>query len=126
MINRNFRCFLITSFLVFAIFAGFVPASAIDLDALTFPPLGPIELPEIEEVKLENGMRLYLLEDHSLPLIEASVRIHGGSYLEPAEKIGLANFVGELLRAGGTENGALTNSMNCSKESVPLPKPAAI
>ncbi len=103
MINRNFRCFLITSFLVVAIFAGFVPASAIDLDAMTFPPLGPIELPDIEEVKLENGMRLYLLEDHSLPIIEASVRIHGGSYLEPAEKIGLANFVGELLRAGGTE-----------------------
>ncbi len=92
-------------YIIVAIIAliGFSPVNAEEISSLTYPPLGPINLPDIEEVKLDNGMRLYLLEDKTLPLIEASVRIHGGSYLEPAEKIGLASLVGELLRSGGTE-----------------------
>lgn len=78
-------------------------AGAIDLNSLVYPSLNEVSIPEIEEIKLENGMRVYLLEDHTLPLIQASVRIHGGSYLEPAEKVGLAEICGYLLRNGGTE-----------------------
>ncbi len=103
MINRNFRNIIIASFVLILALISFVPVSAIELDSLTYPPLGAINLPEIEEVKLDNGMRLYLLEDKTLPLIEASVRINGGSYLESAEQIGLSSMLGELLRSGGTE-----------------------
>lgn len=78
-------------------------ASAVDLNALVYPQLNQIAIPEVEEFKLDNGMRLYLLEDKTLPLIKASVRIHGGSYLDPADKIGLAELCGDLLRTGGTE-----------------------
>ncbi len=99
MNHRN----LVYIFVAIIALIGFSPVSAEEISSLTYPPLGPINLPDIEEVKLDNGMRLYLLEDKTLPLIEASVRIHGGSYLEPAEKIGLASLVGELLRSGGTE-----------------------
>lgn len=86
------------------LFAAIVStAAAVDLNALVYPALNQISIPEVEEIKLENGLRLYLLEDKTLPLIQAAVRIHGGSYLEPADKIGLADVCGDLLRSGGTE-----------------------
>lgn len=77
-------------------------AGAVNPDSFVFPELNPIQLPEIQQLKLDNGMRLYLLEDKTLPLIEASVRIHGGSYLDTTDKLGLAEICGDLLRTGGT------------------------
>jgi len=47
-------------------------------------------------------MRLYLLEDKTLPIFRASLRINCGSYLEPADKVGLASICGTVLRTGGT------------------------
>ncbi|HNX77889.1 MAG TPA: insulinase family protein, partial [Candidatus Rifleibacterium sp.] len=103
MINSKLKHLIIACFVAFVALMNFSQAGAEELASLTYPALGAINLPDIEEVKLDNGLRLYLLEDKTLPLIEASVRIHGGSYLEPADKIGLANLVGNLLRGGGTE-----------------------
>ncbi|MGE5296424.1 MAG: M16 family metallopeptidase, partial [Solirubrobacterales bacterium] len=51
---------------------------------------------------LPNGMKLLLLEDHELPLIQISARIRTGSIYEPAEKVGLADITGEVMRTGGT------------------------
>ena len=70
--------------------------------SLKYPKLGDIEVPEVEQVTLGNGMRLFLLEDHELPLVNISVRIGTGSVYEPAEKIGLASITGEVMRTGGT------------------------
>lgn len=75
---------------------------AVNPESFDFPELNKVNLPDIQKITLDNGMRLYLLEDKTLPIIEASVRIHGGSYLDPADKIGLAGFCGALLRVGGT------------------------
>ncbi len=103
MINTSYRKLssLLTIFAFLTLFSSTV--GAVDLNSLVYPPLNQIAIPEVEEIKLDNGMRLYLLEDKTLPLIQASVRIHGGSYLDPVEKIGLAEFCGDLLRTGGTE-----------------------
>ncbi|PKL48201.1 MAG: peptidase M16 [Candidatus Riflebacteria bacterium HGW-Riflebacteria-2] len=98
-LNRQF-CTVIA---IATLFAAIVSvAGAVDLNSLVYPALNQIAIPEVEEIKLENGMRLYLLEDKTLPLIHATVRIHGGSYLDPADKIGLAELCGDLLRTGGT------------------------
>jgi zinc protease len=51
---------------------------------------------------LKNGVVAYLVEDHDLPLVNISVTIRAGSYLDPAGKEGLARAVGAQLRAGGT------------------------
>ena len=75
-----------------------------DYKGLKYPKLGDIEVPEVEQVTLGNGMRLFLLEDHELPLVNISVRIRTGSVYEPAEKIGLASITGEVMRTGGTAN----------------------
>jgi zinc protease len=70
--------------------------------SLKYPKLRDIEVPEVEQVTLDNGMRLFLLEDHELPLINMSVMIRTGSVYELAEKIGLADITGEVMRTGGT------------------------
>ncbi len=69
---------------------------------LKYPKLGDIEIPPVERVTLSNGMQLFLLEDHELPLIRISARIRVGSVYEPAEKIGLATITGSVMRTGGT------------------------
>jgi len=47
-------------------------------------------------------MQLFLLEDHELPLINMSAMIRTGSVYEPADKIGLADIAGTVMRTGGT------------------------
>ncbi|RCK78737.1 MAG: processing proteinase [Candidatus Ozemobacter sibiricus] len=96
-------CLLLLAGLLCLLTAGAASArSPIDVEKIAFPPLPPIGQPDLEEITLDNGLRLYLLVDRSLPLIQASVRIHGGSFLEPPDKIGLAEICGRLLRIGGT------------------------
>lgn len=77
-------------------------ATAQNVDDLKFPKLNKLEIPDVEKVTLDNGMRLYLLVDKSLPIFRTSMRINCGSYLEPSDKIGLASMVGTVLRTGGT------------------------
>lgn len=73
-------------------------------DKIKFPPLNKQEMPKIDKINLENGLVLYLLEDHELPLVNAAVRLAAGDYLTRAEKIGLASITGEVMRTGGTES----------------------
>jgi len=69
---------------------------------LKYPQLRDIQVPAVERVTLPNGMQLFLLEDHELPLIHVSAVIRTGSVYEPAEKIGLAGLTGTVMRTGGT------------------------
>ena len=68
---------------------------------LEFPPLGEITLPDVHRVTLDNGMRLILVEDRELPLIEMTALIRTGAVYEPADKVGLASITGEVMRTGG-------------------------
>lgn len=70
---------------------------------LEFPPLPEIQIPEYERFELDNGMVVYLMEDHELPLVSGSVTFRSGDRWEPADEIGLASVVGEVMRTGGTE-----------------------
>jgi zinc protease len=69
---------------------------------LKFPPLKEIKLPKIDDFTLPNGMRVYLLEDHELPLVRGSALIRTGNLFDPAGKIGLASVTGDTIRSGGT------------------------
>lgn len=69
---------------------------------IPIPPLPAFHPRQPKRIELSNGMVIFLLEDHELPLIGASARIRGGSSNEPADKIGLAGMFGEVWRTGGT------------------------
>jgi predicted Zn-dependent peptidase len=69
---------------------------------MTFPPQS-IDSLRPDRVLLPNGMVLFLMEDHELPLISVEVAIRTGSIYDPADRVGLAGMTGSVLRTGGTE-----------------------
>ncbi len=89
-----------------AVTSGAAPAAApervADYQQLKYPKLRDIKIPDVKRVTLPNGMQLFVLEDHELPLIRVSAVIRTGSVYEPADKIGLAALTGTVMRTGGT------------------------
>src|SRR5947209_15231420 len=71
---------------------------------LTFSPLPAIKIPEPATLTLPNGLKLYLLENHELPVISGFALIRTGNLFDPADKRGLAGLTGEVLRSGGTKS----------------------
>jgi zinc protease len=69
---------------------------------LKYPPLGQVKVPELTEVTLSNGMRVFLLEDHELPLVSGSATVRTGNLFDPPGKIGVADLTAAVLRSGGT------------------------
>jgi zinc protease len=69
---------------------------------LKFPPLKPVQIPSVETLTLPNGMKVFLLEDHELPVIDGSARIRTGNLFDPPDKVGLATITGMVMRTGGT------------------------
>ena len=67
---------------------------------MTFKPV-EFTPPEPDRVVFENGMVVYLLEDHELPLINITASMRTGSWLDPVDKIGLASLTGSAMRTGG-------------------------
>jgi zinc protease len=68
-------------------------------------PVKPLHysIQQPQRTVLDNGMVLYLLEDHELPLIEVSALIRTGAVYDPSDRAGLAALTGEVMRSGGTD-----------------------
>jgi zinc protease len=71
---------------------------------LKYPPLKPVKIPEPVEITLSNGMRVFLLEDHELPVIQGVALVRTGNLFDPPDKRGLADITASVLRSGGTKN----------------------
>ena len=78
--------------------AGSVPAPK----DLKFPSLHAIQAPNAAAFTLPNGMKLFLLEDHDLPLVSGIALVRTGGLLDPPPRIGLAQLAGITMRTGGT------------------------
>ena len=74
------------------------------IEQMKFPPLRSVQIPKVDTSTLPNGMKLYLLEDHELPLVNGTALIRTGNLFEPADKVGLAAMTGSVLRSGGTKD----------------------
>jgi zinc protease len=97
------RCLALTLAPTLALaLAAAAPAQVEDYRDLKFPPLAEFEIPRPQTFELENGLKVFLMEDHELPLIEVSARIRTGSVWEPVDKTGLAGITGTVQRTGGT------------------------
>ncbi len=71
-------------------------------DELTYKPLPELKLPPYEQFKLKNGMTVFLMEDHELPLVSGNLMVRTGSRNEANDRIGLASITGSVMRSGGT------------------------
>ena len=63
-------------------------------------PLPAVHLPVPKVFTLSNGLHVYLVEDHSLPVLNASVLTLAGGDANPAGKPGLAGFTSRMLTEG--------------------------
>ncbi len=90
------------AFVLLAAFGGAAGQELPSVDQLRFPPLKQLRIPEVATYTLPNGMKLYLLENHELPLIGGFALVRTGNLFDPPDKIGLASLTGDVLRTGGT------------------------
>ncbi len=79
-----------------------VPERVTSYKALKYPALNKIQAPVPSRFELPNGMVVYLVEDHEIPMVGVNAMIRAGSLWEPAQKAGLASIVGTVMRSGGT------------------------
>jgi len=100
MNTRN--CFAVVGTGIFLMFLTNAGQSQTYYKDLKYPKLHEFKMPDVERVELENGMIVFLLEDHELPLIQMNAHLGAGSVYDPPDKRGLATTVGQVMRTGGT------------------------
>ena len=71
-------------------------------EKLKFPEL-TFDVPDADSLRfeLEDGTPVYAKQDKQFPLVNITVYFHGGRYLVPAGKEGLAGITGAAWRSGG-------------------------
>ncbi len=94
------RRLVLVSILGAAIASGQVAPSWKDLK---FPPLKQVTIPQPATFTLPNGMKLYLLEDHELPLVSGFALVRTGNLFDPPDKRGLSEIMAMVMRTGGTK-----------------------
>ena len=61
----------------------------------------------VQIYELDNGLRVYLTENHETPRFEAQMAVRAGSKQDPAESTGLAHYLEHMLFKGTTRLGTL-------------------
>lgn len=96
-----------TRLALLAVLALALPAFAADIpdrpEKLKFPALN-YSPPDAKQfrVALKAGPVAYVVPDRELPLVNISILVRTGDYLDPVGKEGLAGLTGYLLARGGT------------------------
>ena len=73
----------------------------VDPRKMTFDAVGYLPS-EPDRLVFRNGLVVYLLEDHELPLITIGALLRTGGWLDPPDKVGLAALTGTVMRTGGS------------------------
>ena len=63
-------------------------------------PTSKLNLPVPTVLTLSNGMKMYLVEEHALPVFSAAVLDFAGADANPADRPGLAAYTARMLRQG--------------------------
>lgn len=96
--KRLYKIFLVGMFAVLLFPVSLWCGANIKFQDKLVPKLNP---PNVRVVTLENGMKCFFLEDHTIPVIQMGVLIKVGKIYEPADRVGLAILMSDLLRNGG-------------------------
>jgi zinc protease len=100
--RRNTPASVAAALLLAALLAAPAAAQVESWKDIKFPPLPRFDIPKPEEYTLQNGMTVFLLEDHELPLVKVYARVRTGAKYDPADKVGLAELMADVERTGGT------------------------
>ncbi len=64
-------------------------------------------LPAIEKTTLSNGLNVWVVEKHKLPIVSMDLIINGGGSLDPSDKAGMASLTASMLNQGTRTRSAL-------------------
>ncbi len=100
----------VTKALALVLGAALAAASKGNGQTVAPPPAGtlrPYVFPPIEQFQLSNGLKVILVQKHTVPVVNGRLLLDAGAQREPAAKSGLASLAGSLLSEGtGTMTGA--------------------
>jgi zinc protease len=74
------------------------------------PQLGPapaLRLPEIQKRQLTNGLPVWIVELHEVPVVQVNLVVFGGSANETGKKFGAASLTAAMLDQGAGSRSAL-------------------
>ena len=87
------------------------PAQTVEAPDRSGPPESSVPkkliLPEIQTFVLSNGIPVYLMEKHSVPIVQIILQVNAGGIHDPEDKIGLASFTASMLDEGAGGKDAL-------------------
>ena len=63
-------------------------------------PLRPYTVPPVSVQTLPSGIRIAVVEKHSLPVVTARIQVDAGAVREPSDKAGLSVLTADLLSEG--------------------------
>ena len=66
-----------------------------------------LRLPAIQKGTLANGVPLWVIEEHRVPLVQVNVILRGGSSLDRTGRYGMASIVAAMLDEGAGSRSAL-------------------
>ena len=74
------------------------------------PPIGPapaLKLPAIQKHKLSNGLAVWIVEHHEVPLAQVNLIVRAGSAADPIGKYGVGSLTVAMLDEGAGTRAAL-------------------
>ncbi|MBK7048225.1 MAG: insulinase family protein [bacterium] len=92
---------------------GKLAAAKLDVDRSQLPAAGRpagFTPPAVQTATLPNGLKLYLVEKHELPLVEARLVVNAGWADDPLDRQGTAALTADMLDEGAAGRDALALS----------------
>lgn len=94
--------------LAVALFAGAAGAQKPDRSTPPKPGAPPaLKLPPIQKQKLVNGLAVWIVEQHEVPLAQINLIVKAGSGADPTGKFGVASMTANMLDEGAGGKSAL-------------------
>jgi zinc protease len=94
--------------LVFTDAAATAPQQAPDRSVAPKPgPLPALKLPQIQKRTLSNGVPVWVVELHKVPVVHVTLAVKSGSGADPRGKYGIASLTAEMLDEGARQRNAL-------------------
>ncbi len=66
-----------------------------------------VDLPDIQKATLKNGLKVWLVEAHELPIVSFNLVFQAGTDHDPIDKAGLVSLTADMLDEGTTTRTAL-------------------
>jgi predicted Zn-dependent peptidase len=70
-------------------------------------PVRPLKLPPLQQFRLPNGIPVFFVELHEVPVVQVDAIVRAGAGADPLDKPGLASLTADMLDEGAGSRSAL-------------------